>query len=144
MLEVGSGSGGVATAMVEAGYAVTGVDTAEPLVREAHDRCPDGQFVVAEVANLPSPFQGPYEVVALFDMLEHLDDPTVLLRESLRWAAPSALVVATVPALPSLWSEHDEISGHKRRFEPGKLAGLNLVLAKTTLRMKLLRHKRLG
>jgi ubiquinone/menaquinone biosynthesis C-methylase UbiE len=58
MLEVGSGSGGVATAMVEAGYAVTGVDTAEPLVREAHDRCPDGRFVVAEVANLPSPFQG--------------------------------------------------------------------------------------
>jgi hypothetical protein len=96
----------------------------QPLVREAHDRCPDGQFVVAEVANLPSPFQGPYEVVALFDVLEHLDDPTVLLRESLRWAAPSALVVATVPALPSLWSEHDEISGHKRRYEPGELAGL--------------------
>jgi hypothetical protein len=38
MLEVGSGSGGVATAMVEAGYAVTGVDTAEPLVRGAHDQ----------------------------------------------------------------------------------------------------------
>lgn len=124
ILEVGCGSGCVASALVDFGYALTGVDTAEPLVRKASERCPNGRFVVAEVANLPSQLRGPYAVVALFDVLEHLDDAAGLLRESVRWAAPNALVIATVPGLRSLWSEHDEISGHKRRYEPGELARL--------------------
>jgi len=124
VLEVGCGGGAVACALHRAGYRVTGVDTAEPLVREAHRRCPGATFVAGEVARLPAPEAGPYRAVGFFDVLEHLDHPRALLRDALRWAAPGAAVVATVPALRSLHTAVDDLSGHRRRFEPGELRRL--------------------
>src|SRR5262245_33008988 len=52
ILEVGCGSGAVATFLHAAGYRVTGVDTAEPQVRKAHARCSEATFIVGDVAEL--------------------------------------------------------------------------------------------
>lgn len=124
VLEVGCGSGVVARALLAAGYRVTGVDTAEVLVRKAVERCPAGSFVVGEVSRLPAEDQGPYRAVGVFDVLEHLDRPDALLRDCVRWLEPGGLVVATVPALRALFGIVDQVSGHKRRYEPGEVATL--------------------
>lgn len=123
VLEVGCGSGAVAVELHRRGYQVTGIDTADVLVRKAHERCPDARFVIGDVAALPER-DGPFDVVAFFDVLEHLDEPRALLASALRLARPGALVIATVPALRSLHTVIDDLSGHKRRYEPGELSEL--------------------
>jgi len=122
VLEVGCGSGAVACALQKRGFKVVGIDTADVLVRKAHERCPDATFVAGEVQQL-DPTLGPFDAVGFFDVLEHLDDPVSLVRAALVHAKPGALVVVTVPALMSLFSVVDELSGHKRRYEPGELPG---------------------
>ncbi len=123
-LEVGCGAGAVAGALHRRGYRVTGVDTSETLIGKAHERYPEVDFVLGEVERLPSSLRGPYDAIGFFDVLEHLDSPERLLRQSLRWAAEDALVVATVPAVPELYSTIDRLSGHKRRYRLGELARL--------------------
>jgi SAM-dependent methyltransferase len=124
ILDVGCGSGVVAGAFARAGYKVTGIDTAEVLIRKADSRFPEVDFVVGRVGDLPPQFRGPYDVIGLFDVLEHLADPLPLINDALRWARPGALVVTTVPALMSLYSAIDQLSGHKRRYEVGELSAL--------------------
>ena len=124
LLEVGCGAGAVTRALYRAGYTMVGVDPIETLVRKAEARCPAVRFVVADVAALEPTAFGPFAGLGFFDVLEHLDDPEALVRTSLRLAAPDALVIATVPAQPSLWTIVDDLSGHKRRYEPDELGRL--------------------
>lgn len=56
-----------------------------------------------------------YEVVTLLDVLEHVDDSKTL-KEVSRVLKPKGLVVITIPALPGLWSQWDEVLHHKRRY----------------------------
>ena len=123
-LDVGCGGGAVTGALHGAGFDVTGVDTAETLVRKAHERCPQARLVVSDVAALKASEFGPFNGIGFFDVLEHLDHPAGLLKASLRLAAPDALVIATVPARRALRTVIDDLSGHKRRYEPGELRDL--------------------
>jgi SAM-dependent methyltransferase len=122
VLEVGCGSGNVVRKLTEIGYKVTGVDTDRRLIEKAQERCGSATLVIGDVARLPPALQGPYDVIGFFDVLEHLDRPEDLIRAALQWAKPGTLIIATVPALRSLHSVIDELSGHKRRYELGELA----------------------
>lgn len=122
-LEIGCGSGAVASFLHGAGYAVTGTDTAEPLVRKAHDRCPAASFFVADLAGhrlVP----GTFDAIGFFDVLEHVDDPLGLIHAALAYAAPGTVVLATVPAQRRLHTVVDDLTGHKARYEQGELAAL--------------------
>src|SRR5262245_11432961 len=52
VLGVGCGSGSVSSTLSRRGYALVGVDTAEVLVRKAHERVPHATFIVGSVAQL--------------------------------------------------------------------------------------------
>jgi SAM-dependent methyltransferase len=123
-LEVGCGSGAVAGFLHREGYSVTGVDTAEMLIRKADERCPSARFFVGRVEDLPDALHGPYDALGLFDVLEHLSDPAPLLSASIRWAKPGARVFITVPARRALHTIVDDLSGHKKRYEVGELSAL--------------------
>lgn len=56
------------------------------------------------------------DVVLALDVIEHLDDDAAGLREATRLLRPGGLLLATVPALPSLWGTHDVINRHRRRY----------------------------
>jgi hypothetical protein len=55
-------------------------------------------------------------VVAMLDVIEHIDDDIAALRAVARSMDGSSLLVVTVPALPSLFSPWDTALGHHRRY----------------------------
>ena len=124
VLDVGCGSGAVARALATAGYEVSGVDTAERLVRRAHIRVPQAHFVCGDVACLPASRRGPFDAIGFFDVLEHLEEPNTLIETALRYARSGTLVIATVPAQQRLFSIIDHLTGHKRRYDASELAML--------------------
>lgn len=67
-----------------------------------------------------------FDAVLVMDVLEHLDDDTVGLREAARLVAPGGLLLVTVPALPSLWGRQDVVSSHRRRYTKQTLRQLFL------------------
>ena len=57
-----------------------------------------------------------YDLVALLDVLEHVEadrDALVSISERLR---PNGRILLTVPAHPWMWSSHDVANHHKRRY----------------------------
>jgi SAM-dependent methyltransferase len=57
-----------------------------------------------------------YDMIALLDVLEHIDEDEVALRALGARLAPGGRLLLTVPAAPWLWSDHDVLHHHKRRY----------------------------
>lgn len=125
VLELGCGGGAVTAHLSRIGFQVTGVDGHLPRIREAARRTPRGFFLVHDLEQGTGPLSaGAYDAVGLFDVLEHLDRPQEALRAALHCARPEGLLVGTVPALMSLWSEIDAESGHRLRYDVSSLTRL--------------------
>lgn len=69
----------------------------------------------ADAAALPFPDQQ-FDIITALDVIEHLDDDVVALRELRRTMRPGGLLIVSVPAYPALWSYWDDILGHRRRY----------------------------
>lgn len=59
---------------------------------------------------------GRYDLIVLLDVLEHIPEDRATLAVLRRKLAPGGRLLLTVPALPSLWSPHDEAHHHQRRY----------------------------
>lgn len=57
-----------------------------------------------------------FDVVIASDVLEHLENEAVALHEWKRILKPGGRLIVFVPAHMFLWSEHDEVNEHKRRY----------------------------
>ena len=69
------------------------------------------------------PFQPEtFDLVAMLDVLEHIDDDVAGLRSLCATLQRGGQVLLTVPAFPFLWSRHDELHHHKRRYRKRGLA----------------------
>lgn len=55
-------------------------------------------------------------VILMLDVLEHIEDDCAALDSVRELLVPGGTAILTVPALPSLWSEHDEVNLHFRRY----------------------------
>jgi SAM-dependent methyltransferase len=65
-----------------------------------------------------------YDLLLLLDVLEHMSDDCGALRQGRGLLKPGGRVLITVPALRWLWSRHDEVNEHRRRYHPGTLREL--------------------
>jgi SAM-dependent methyltransferase len=115
LLEIGCGTGGMLPILAAHGR-VTGVDPSEDAIRYSQKR--HGRDAELLRVDFPAemPPGGGYDVVALFDVLEHLDDDLQALRRAGSLLAAGGLLVVTVPAHRFLWSPHDVINHHRRRY----------------------------
>lgn len=57
-----------------------------------------------------------FDLIALLDVLEHVDDDAASLSALRTRLKPGGWLLLTVPAYPFLWSRHDELHHHKRRY----------------------------
>jgi len=121
-LDYGCGTGGVlATVARELRPRLAlGLDGTQAAVEIAH-----GRGLPARVANFRQPVEVPFHpnAITCLDVLEHLEDPVLALRNLAAVASPDALLVVTVPAMPSLHSRWDDLCGHHRRYTRGMLLG---------------------
>jgi SAM-dependent methyltransferase len=125
ILELGCGGGCVAAALARAGFSVTGVEGHLSRIRQAATRAPGATFLVHDLRLGLGPLGTErWDVVALFDVIEHLENPAAALQVALRRVVPRGLLVGTVPALMSLWSDVDARSGHRLRYDRSALTNL--------------------
>lgn len=113
ILDVGCGTGGMFPLLERYG-AVSGAEFSPDARERAQRRFPGVElFPCALPAGLPP---GPYDVITAFDVIEHLDAPEESLRQMRARLSPGGKLVVTVPAFQFLWSKHDEVLQHRRRY----------------------------
>lgn len=116
VLEVGSGTGNTLRQLEQTciNGTVLGMDLFFEGLRYAQHRvaCP----LVQGDMHFP-PFGIQFDLIGLFDVLEHLPDDRAVLCDLHRLLKPNGCLVLTVPAHMSLWSYFDEASHHRRRYE---------------------------
>ena len=65
-----------------------------------------------------------YDLVTLLDVLEHISDDREALAAVVRLMKPGGKLLLTVPANPWMWSAHDTIHHHHRRYRKGEIAAI--------------------
>jgi len=115
ILDIGCGTGGMIPVLSPFGR-VTGIDPSEDAVRYSRERYGEAaEFLRVDFPREIPPGEG-HDLVTLFDVLEHLDDDAEALRRAAGLLREGGRMVLTVPAHRFLWSSHDEINRHRRRY----------------------------
>jgi SAM-dependent methyltransferase len=114
LVDVGAGTGSI-LAQVGGDAGGIGIEGDWQLARYGHARH-RVRFLVADVAGAIPLSAATADVTLSLDVLEHLDDDRAALREMFRILRPGGTLVVTVPAFQSLWSRHDQLHHHKRRY----------------------------
>jgi SAM-dependent methyltransferase len=118
LLDAGCGSGRTLDELARYGR-VSGVDLSPEAVAAARLRGHDDVHV-ARVEELPFG-DATFDVVTCLDVVEHTPDDRETLAELWRVTRPGGLLVVTVPAYQALWSWHDEVNLHFRRYDSPSL-----------------------
>jgi SAM-dependent methyltransferase len=113
ILDAGCGSGRNMIELARRGP-VTGVELSQTSVELARGRN-SGEVIAGSVLEMPFP-DASFDLAVSLDVIEHLDDDLAALRELRRTVAPGGSLLVTVPAYQWLWSGHDEINHHHRRY----------------------------
>lgn len=87
------------------------------LRREGHD------VVEASVTHLPFPNEN-FDLVCAFDVLEHVEDDAQAMKEIKRVCKSGGFICLTVPADRKLWSAHDVVNKHFRRYQQADFKAL--------------------
>jgi len=115
ILDVGAGAGKLARAMMEYGEvsALEGAPEVLKLLRDIPGLTVHPGFLPND--SLPREH---FDLVTAFDVLEHIEDDQEASREIFELVRSGGFVMVTVPAHPLLWSDHDVIHHHFRRYRP--------------------------
>jgi SAM-dependent methyltransferase len=113
ILDAGCGSGRNMVEFARHGT-VTGVELSETSVCLARAR-KAGEVIEGSVLEMPFDSDS-FDLAASLDVIEHLEDDLGALRELRRVVAPGGSLLVTVPAYQWLWSGHDVINHHHRRY----------------------------
>ena len=121
ILDAGCGTGQMTKLLEGYGEAV-GLDLAPEAINYAKIR---GVKNLVQGSITDPPFEpGTFDLVVSLDVIEHVDNDMQILAGLRDIVRPGGHLVVTVPAFQMLWSEHDEINHHKRRYRVPQLRHL--------------------
>ena len=122
VLEIGCGSGVLREQFESATrWRIDGTDLCLAALQAAKPG--RGRTLFYNVLEEREGFIGAYDVVILFDVLEHIDDTKRFLSSALRHLKPGGHLLVNVPALNALRSPYDDAAGHLRRYDRASLIG---------------------
>jgi SAM-dependent methyltransferase len=115
-LDVGTGTGEFLDTLTALGAGLAiGTELSQPAIATAVS-APQQREIIRSVAEHLPVADGSVDRLTSLDVIEHLDDDLLVVREFRRVCASGARLVITVPAYQSLWSEHDDRAAHRRRY----------------------------
>ena len=80
--------------------------------RSAPRRCP----------SCPGSSAAAYDLIAVLDVVEHIEDDVAALKAMAGCLKPGGKILITVPAHQWMWSAHDVVNHHHRRYSKATLA----------------------
>lgn len=133
VLEIGCGTGGNLKLLAGFGR-VSAVECHEPAATLACAKASGHADVRVGYFPHDVDFQGQrFDLICMLDVLEHIEDDAMALRDLVPVLGAGGKIVLTVPAYPSLYGPHDRMLHHHRRYTRTELfhaierAGLTVV-----------------
>ncbi len=129
VLDIGCGGGWSFDVLSQFGHEVSGVENDEALVAAGGSRREQiycGPFDRSFQPNKT------FNLIVMLDVLEHMAQPQLALDYAAELLVPDGRLVITVPAMPLLWTSHDDLNHHFIRYTKSTLrpvienAGLNI------------------
>jgi SAM-dependent methyltransferase len=120
ILDVGCGDGLFFPRLREFGAVVEGVEPDRAMLASA----PHGR---SDIHVQPFETFAPasrYGLILMLDVVEHVPDADAFLRHALDLLEPAGTLLVTVPAFASLWTNHDVVNHHVRRYTRPSFAAL--------------------
>jgi SAM-dependent methyltransferase len=115
LLEIGCGAGTLLHDIARRGFAVSALEPcaeARELARYINHDMPGLSIVAAEQDG----WQGSFDYVFAFEVLEHIADDAAALKKWSSWLNPGGKLLLSVPAHPERWCASDDWAGHCRRY----------------------------
>ena len=121
LLEVGCGTGYVLSGITAAypNAKLSGSEIFTEGLKFASERLPSASLAQMDARKIP--FVAEFDVVCAFDVLEHIEDDELVLRQLCAALKENGTLLVTVPQHPWLWSSVDEYSHHFRRYTESEL-----------------------
>lgn len=115
VLEVGCGAGALLADLRRMGHRCSALETSPDARSLAGllNRADPGVRLYGEPTDH---WIGRFDVVAAFEVLEHIEDDRAAFRQWATWVKPRGHVILSVPAGPQRWDASDEWAGHVRRY----------------------------
>jgi SAM-dependent methyltransferase len=123
VLEIGVGQGALGTRLASE-FRYVGVEQDATSWEKAKARIEryGGTVLHGDVSVLPP--SAKFDVVCVFEVLEHIEDDQAALRDWRTRLNPGGSIMVSVPAFPERFGAWDIKAGHYRRYEPQELAQL--------------------
>lgn len=112
VLDFGCGDGLFLDKLARYG-APQGIETDERLLTESG---PWRSKISTEPLREDTTQHGRFGLIVALDVLEHIPEPLPVMAELTRRLRPDGLFVATVPAFQQLWTAHDVVNQHVKRY----------------------------
>lgn len=114
LIDVGCGNGMILESFPHISKKI-GVETHPIAVKYAREK---GLTIFSSLNDAPNHA----DVILMMDVLEHVKEDSAFLREALEKLSPQGKIIVTVPAFQWLWSHHDELVHHVRRYSLRELS----------------------
>jgi SAM-dependent methyltransferase len=129
VLDAGCGSGLLSLRLHRNGREVVSIDAGAAMVEFTRQTLNAGGFAGADVRELPLERLdelGPavFDEVFCCDVIEHVADDLLAMRQLLSILRPGGRLILTVPAHPFLFGERDRRMGHYRRYSRAALVSV--------------------
>ncbi len=118
ILDIGCGTGIVIKRLEKYGK-VFGIDTSDESIGFCKKRGIKSA-IKADAANLPFN-DNTFDLITVLDVLEHIKNEEIAISEIYRVLKNNGKVIVTVPSYNFLWSDHDIVSHHFRRYRIGNV-----------------------
>jgi SAM-dependent methyltransferase len=120
ILEIGCGTGHNLVMLAQFGEVdAIEIDPAARAIASQRLGKPVGDAPLPELPGVP---RGAYDLIAVLDVVEHIEDDVGALKAMRDCLAPGGKILIAVPAHQWMWSAHDVVNHHKRRYSKATLA----------------------